>query len=431
MNRVSVFFFSLVFSFLLFCPSNAFSSEEAQPDTINHVMRDAPRVFVDCPFCDMDYVRREVNFVNYVWERKNAQVHVLVTTRSTGGGGTEFTLYFLGQQRFGGMNDTLKYASRESDTMYEVREALIRVFKQGLIQYASRTPVSEYLSIGFDREVEPQEIENQWNNWVFRIRMSTYQRGQESTSRGSLSSSLSAERVTHDWKINLRTYGNYDEDRFTFDGDTTVSITRSYGTYGLLVRSITEHFSAGISGRIRSSTYSNIALSTNLYPGAEYNIFPYSESDTRELRIQYSLGPIYNEYIEETIFGKTSELLFRQNLEIALDQTQPWGSMSVSLDYSSYLHDFSKNQLSFSGNANIRIFKGFSLNMFGRYSFIHDQINLPRGEATQEDILLRRRELATGFQYYGRISLEYAFGAISNNIVNPRFGGSGGGIIFY
>ncbi|HKJ68545.1 MAG TPA: DUF481 domain-containing protein [bacterium] len=394
---------------------------------MNHVMQEAPRVFVDCPFCDMDYVRREVNFVNYVWDRKNAQVHILVTTQSTGGGGTEFTLYFIGQERFGGMNDTLKYASKESDTMYEVREALVRVFKQGLIQYASRTPVSDYLSINFDREVEPQEIENQWNNWVFRIRMSTFQRGEEATRRGNFSSSLSAERVTHDWKINLRTYGNYEEDRFSFEDDTTISITRSYGGYGLLVRSISDHFSIGISGRMRSSTYSNIDLSMNLYPGVEYNIFPYSESATRELRINYSIGPRYNEYIERTIFGKTSELLWRHNLELALDQTQPWGSMRLSLDYSSFLHDFSKNRFSISGDASIRIFKGFSLNMFGMYSFIHDQVNLPKGEATQEDILLRRRELATGFEYFGRISLEYAFGAISNNIVNPRFGGSGGG----
>ncbi len=260
--------------------------------------------------------------------------------------------------------------------------------------------------------------------------MSTFQRGQESTRRGNFSSSLSAERVTHDWKINLRTYGNYEEDRFSFEEDTTISITRSYGGYGLLVRSISDHFSIGISGRIRSSTYSNIDLSMNLNPGVEYNIFPYSESATRELRINYSIGPHYNDYIERTIFDKTSELLWRHNLEVVLDQTQPWGNMRLSLDYSSFLHDFSKNRFSISGDANIRIFKGFSLNMFGMYSFIHDQVNLPKGEATQEDILLRRRELATGFEYYGRIGLEYAFGAISNNIVNPRFGGSGGFFFF-
>lgn len=47
----------------------------------------APRIFMDCTFCDMDYVRTEIPFVNYVRDRKEAQVHVLVTRRRTGSGG--------------------------------------------------------------------------------------------------------------------------------------------------------------------------------------------------------------------------------------------------------------------------------------------------------------------------------------------------------
>ena len=51
----------------------------------------APRVFIDCISCDMDYFRTEITFVNYVRDRKDAQVHVLITTQSTGSGGTEYT----------------------------------------------------------------------------------------------------------------------------------------------------------------------------------------------------------------------------------------------------------------------------------------------------------------------------------------------------
>lgn len=49
------------------------------------------RVFVDCGsrYCDFDHIRREIDFVSYVRDRLDAQVHVLITTRPTGGGATE------------------------------------------------------------------------------------------------------------------------------------------------------------------------------------------------------------------------------------------------------------------------------------------------------------------------------------------------------
>ena len=51
-----------------------------------------------------------------------------------------------------------------------------------------------------------------------------------------------------------------------------------------------------------------------------------------------------------------------------------------------------------------------------------DQINLRAGEATDEEILLRQRELGTEFRYeLFEFGLSYRFGSIYNNAVNPRF----------
>ena len=41
---------------------------------------------------------------------------------------------------------------------------------------------------------------------------------------------------------------------------------------------------------------------------------------------------------------------------------------------------------------------------------------------TSEEVLLRLRELQSGYQVSVDISLTYSFGSIFNNIVNPRFG---------
>ena len=73
----------------------------------------------------------------------------------------------------------------------------------------------------------------------------------------------------------------------------------------------------------------------------------------------------------------------------------------------------------------IRLFKGFSFNIFTELSRTRDQIYLPKGEATTEEILVRQRQLATGYQYFLNFGISYSFGSIFNNIVNPRFGGGG------
>jgi len=63
-----------------------------------------------------------------------------------------------------------------------------------------------------------------------------------------------------------------------------------------------------------------------------------------------------------------------------------------------------------------------SFRLYGQYSVVHDQLSLPKGDATTEQILLQRKQLETQFQYNASIGLTYTFGSIYNNIVNPRFG---------
>jgi hypothetical protein len=51
------------------------------------------------------------------------------------------------------------------------------------------------------------------------------------------------------------------------------------------------------------------------------------------------------------------------------------------------------------GEIDVRLFKGFSLELFARGSRRRDQLSLRRGSATVEEILVRQRELATGYEY--------------------------------
>ena len=59
-----------------------------------------------------------------------------------------------------------------------------------------------------------------------------------------------------------------------------------------------------------------------------------------------------------------------------------------------------------------------------RGEFDTSEINteLPKSDASDEDVLLRQRELSTQYDYFTSIGLRYTFGSIYSNVVNPRFG---------
>src|SRR5690349_2348436 len=72
----------------------------------------ALRVYIDCQFsCDMNLIRTEMTWVDYMNDRADAQVHVLVTEQGTGGGGSQYTLNFIGLKQFATLNDTLTYTA--------------------------------------------------------------------------------------------------------------------------------------------------------------------------------------------------------------------------------------------------------------------------------------------------------------------------------
>src|SRR5687767_5667076 len=66
------------------------------------------QVFLDCNNCYADFLRTEVAFVNYVRDRTEADIHLLITRAQTGSGGSEFTLAFIGGARFPQITETIK-----------------------------------------------------------------------------------------------------------------------------------------------------------------------------------------------------------------------------------------------------------------------------------------------------------------------------------
>lgn len=407
---------------------------------------DLVNLFFDCqaPGCrDLDYFRREAPWVNWVRDREVADVHVLVTSQATGGGGRQYTLAFIGLGGFEGTDQELSFSTAGDATTDEQRGGIAERVKLGLVAYAQTTSAADRLRVVFrDPPQGPRQMgrpsptgppgatagEDPWDFWVFRISANGFMNGQATSRFSNMFANVSANRTTEGWKLSIG--GDFSRNVQSFDlsdGSTVEEIRRDWGTDVSVVRSIGEQWALGVRGDVGSSTFVNQDLRWSLKPGIEYNFFPYSESSRRSLTIQYLVGVNYFEYTERTIFDEQFETVPQQVAVAELSLVEPWGRWSTSISGQQYLHDTSKYNVSIDGNLNIRLFQGFSVRMGGNYAWIRDQLYISAEGATDEQILLRQRQLGTSYRYFMNFGIEYRFGSIFNNVVNPRFGGHSGG----
>ena len=386
------------------------------------------RLFLDCQRCDEEYLRTEIKYVEYVRDRTDANIHVLVTTLQTGAGGTEYSFQFTGQGPFQGVTEELRYASGPADAQDVVREGVARALRAGLVRYAARTSMLNRMSISVS---EPEgaaatstPARDPWNNWVFRASVSGFANGEASYKQLNWNASVNANRTTAGWKnvwnLSMR---RSQSDTDVGDGRTISNIQRDRNGSSLVVRSLNSHWSIGGRANANQSTFLNRDLAVRVAPALEYNVFPYSESTRRQLTFLYSAGANQVAYERETIYGKVNETLWDQALSATVNVTQRWGSVNVSSEAQHYFHDLSKYHLSTFGELDLRLIKGVSLNLFGQVERIHDQLHLAAGNLTPEEILLRQRQISTAYQYFTQIGLSYSFGSIYSSVVNPRMRG--------
>lgn len=384
------------------------------------------KVFLDCDGCYRDFLQAEVVFVDYVRDRKEADVHVLVTSIETGASGREYTMAFTGLDAFQGVDHVLRTVTTTSDTEDIIRRQLATTLRVGLLNYITRDTVPQRLDVNVELGSEkgrPAVAGDRWNNWVFSLRGGASFEGEESQRELEFRGSASADRITPDWKITVGAFFEQRREDFDLDEDDPVSIERhDRELEALVVKAAGEHWSFGANGQIRSSTFDNYALNTDGYAAVEFNVFPYSAYTRRQLRTLYALGLRHSRYNEETLFARFEETRGHHELSTTFDQRERWGSLEARAEFSQYLHDLGKYRLETDGEISWRIARGFSISAEGRASRIRDQLSLPRRGATSEEVLLRLRQLRSGYDYDFRLSLTYTFGSIFSAIVNPRFG---------
>lgn len=420
-----------------------------KPDSAT-LQSQAIRVFLDCQGrvrgCDRDFIVTDVNFVNWMRDRFDADVQILVSGLTNGGGGSENTITFIGRRKFEGMADTLVLNTLPNDPDDRIRRELSRVFKLGLARYVAKSPIASRLQMAYiapfgqQQQVSAANLKDKWNLWTYTTNFNAFIRAEDRQQSVNGSLSMAANRATANWKINLSASGNVNRQQFEIGeaagrpAFTVRNEQRTYNANSLIVRTLSSHWSAGMKLGAGYSDFLNQNLALRFQPAIEYNVFDWSEQTRRQLTFLYNVGPNLYDYQRTTVYNRDRETRFSQQATASYVARQSWGSSNISLDWLNYLHDFNRHALTLSGNVDLRIGRGFSLNVGGSAARINDQIYLPRAGNTEEEILLQRQALQTGFRITTNIGIRYTFGSIYNTIVNQRFsslGSSGGRFSFF
>ncbi len=407
------------FFFAAFCLSSALRAEaDISPLTLS--------LFVDwaeAPVDFLDFLKGEMPWVTCARDRADARVFVLIVSQATGSGGREYQIHFIGQHDFAGLTDTVRVNLAPQISEDHCRRQIVQRIKLGLARYLVRLPSADAVRLEAGAiPAADQARSDGWHHWVFSISFNGNVSGEQSQLLNYLWGAVKADRITERWKINTALQGTYKYNRYELDSVTTyIDTSHSYSAWCRLVRGLDQHWSVGGGPSFKSSTFSNLQYRFGFDPGLEYSILPYDEAATREVKFAYNLGYAYQRYYETTIFGKTGEYLCYQGLSFSVDTKQPWGSVFLSLNWSNYFHDFTKNNLNLYINTALNLIRGLSVNVWGSAGLIHDQLHLSRRGLTPEEILLQIREMSSRYEYWGGFGLTYSFGSRFSRVVNTRF----------
>jgi hypothetical protein len=404
-----------------------------------------PRVFFDCngPNCNSQYYRTEINWVNWVNAPEVADLHVIMGSLSTGAGGREYQLDFIGVNPAEAYEDQHHYSALPTDTQRESLDGITHTLGLGIATWASTHGFRSLVRLqGTDPElgdlarrrvVSQEEVDDPWNLWVFRINANGNRSSEDTRTTTRFNGGFNASRVSPTWKLSSNLFTNHLRERRELSTGPFNTIETDWNLSQLVSYSVATHWSVGVTGRVGRQHQFNREMRVQVQPSLEYSFFPFEEATRRSLTAFYSIGPSYNHYFERTVLGEEFETLFEHSIDISFSSRQTWGDAGFSLRGSHYLHDFGLYNRSIQGDINYRIARGISVFARGDVAWVRDQIYLSAEGATDEEALLNLRRRATDRESSFSIGLQLQFGSIFNNVVNnrfrsiPGFGGGGGG----
>lgn len=411
-----LFLIAILCSFFLIKPNNVYSQDEVKPS--------APKFFLDCEECDFTFVRQKLPFITFVRDPKLADIHLLVSHSETGSGGKKFFLNFIGLGIFADQDYQYEFFASQSDTEDDIRKGLLNFFKAGILPYYSKTTFLKTLEIDIKEKSEKTSIQLQddpWKKWVFQIESGGEFQKEKSQNEYSVQTEIRIDKITEAWKTRMEASYEIKRENYFDNGERFTNKQDEKQIQANFIKSLSSRWSLGAFAEYSANTYLNILNSFGFDGAVEYNFFPWADSNRRFFSLSYAAGLQSFNYKEETIYSKMSETLPFEAARLRLELVQSWGTVETSLEGRHFLTDFSKYRLTLDSEFSVRLTKQLSVYSEIQSEIIHDQLYLPKGDSSVEDLLLKRRKLATTYEISGEMGIRFTFGSIFNNVVNERF----------
>ena len=377
--------------------------------------------------CFADFLREEVTFVGLrARSQRGRRPRAHHVGRRPASGGRESRWPSSGGRPSPGRSHAAGRHGR-ADAEDVIRRQLANALRVGLLNYlvgrpASRPDLAVTVRLGprparaGPIDVEPLGVQP---------RGSAAFAGEESSRQAQLGGSVSADRIRRSGRSTFGSEFDHETEEFDLDEDEPVKVERRERDFNwLVVKALGEHWSIGATGDVESSTFDNIELSVSAAPAVEFNVFPYSAYTRRQLRALYAIGAQHDavrraDAVSENR-GNAAGARAVADVRAARAMGHAPGPRRVVAVSARPREDAIRGRGGHVGARDARAVGRAELNA----SRIRDQLSLPARGASQEEILLRMRQLQSGYEYQVGMSLTYSFGSIFSSIVNPRFGSS-------
>ena len=376
------------------------------------------KVYLDCR-CDDNYIKQKTSFLEYVRDQDLADIEIIIRDIRTPTGTRSFEIQIDGNNEFKEISSSAIVSGFVTDTSGTLRDKLLNKLKLSLIPFLDKAKyvINIDINSNFDEDIINDD---KWKNWVFELSGSYNNDKEESRKTNRYEIEFEIDKLTEDWRIGMEISRNESNRKFISNDDVYISNRKTTSFRGRVIRSISDHFSAGIFLGAYQNTYENIDFNRYLEPALEYSFYPYKDVLSKEITLAYRIGTGKRNYIEKTIYGYEKQNLTSQNLSLNIRFRQKWGNISSYLNATQFLNDGTKKRLSLRSDLDIRVFEGLAVRFSGNINLIREQYSLAAGTTSIEELLLQQRQIATDYKTNFSIGLSYTFGSMYNSIINTR-----------
>lgn len=396
--------------------------------------KDNLSVFLDCSNngaeCYYDYVRQELSLITFVRDRTDADVHLLLKSNWNTQGTQITTIFIIGKKSFEGKSDTLNYSAPPSLTDDDKRKILVKNIKMALLPFIAKTTLADKIFVEFKKKegekiiaTDEKKKKDPYDFWVFQFGISGNYSGNQVSKDASANGYFFADRETPITKTNFYINANEQYSKYESQGDVYEYDFQQFGVGLDHVKKLNEHVAVGGGASFNNSIFSNLKTQFTVGPKAEYSVFKYKNFNNIRWVFAYSIDARNNQYYDTTIYLKTKEFFFAQEANTIFSNTQEWGSINLGIFWRNLMHDWQKNNLSFSGAVSLKVAKGLNMAIWGNYNFVRNQINIRKGDATIDQLLAQNREILSNYGFDLGVGMSYRFGSKFNDAVNPSFKG--------